>query len=419
MNLNRRHFLAAAGATLALPWLEATGRTAPLAASPRRLVCINTTLGIHAENLFPKATGSSFELTPYLDPLKDLRGQFSLFSGLSHPDVDGGHSSEASYLTAAAHPGSSSFKNSISLDQFAVEKLPPQTRFASLVLTTADGGQGLSYTRAGVAIPADGRPSQLFKKLFVNGTPREVEQQVERLKDGQSIMDAVLDEARGLQSRVGPRDRQRLEEYFSSVREVEQRLSASEAWVRRPKPVVEAKPPTDVANQADFVARTKLMFDLAHLAIETDSTRVITLKIMGHNSVPPGLNVTQDWHNLSHHGKDPEKLAQLRVIELAQMKLLGEFLAKLQGASEGGASLLDQTQVLYGSNLGNTSSHDTKNMPMLLAGGGYRHGSYHAFDTERNTPLGQLFVSMLQRLGVETDQFATGKGTLKGLEMKA
>ena len=229
----------------------------------------------------------------------------------------------------------------------------------------------------------------------------------------------MLDEARGLQSRVGPRDRQRLEEYFSSVREVEQRLSASEAWVRRPKPVVEAKPPTDVANQADFVARTKLMFDLAHLAIETDSTRVITLKIMGHNSVPPGLNVTQDWHNLSHHGKDPEKLAQLRVIELAQMKLLGEFLAKLQGASEGGASLLDQTQVLYGSNLGNASSHDTKNMPMLLAGGGYRHGSYHAFDTERNTPLGQLFVSMLQRLGVETDQFATGKGTLKGLEMKA
>ena len=134
MNLNRRHFLAAAGATLALPWLEATGRTAPLAASPRRLVCINTTLGIHAENLFPKATGSSFELTPYLDPLKDLRGQFSLFSGLSHPDVDGGHSSEASYLTAAAHPGSSSFKNSISLDQFAVVAVAGPAMLAWLVI---------------------------------------------------------------------------------------------------------------------------------------------------------------------------------------------------------------------------------------------------------------------------------------------
>lgn len=422
MNLqseSRRQFLRAAGVSLALPLLESVGQSRARAAGQepvRRMVCCCTTLGIHAENLFPAAAGHDYELTPYLQPLAELRGQFTIFSGLSHPEVDGGHSSEASFLTAAPHPGASSFRNMISLDQFALEKLPPETRLGSLVLNTA-GGSGLSVSRSGVKAPAESRPSEVFKKLFVAGTPREVARQTERLKDGQSIMDTVAQEAKRLQQRAAAKDREKLGDYFTTVREVEQRLKLAEDWANRPKPKVDVPAPVDVPNAADFVARTRLMFDLVHLALQTDSTRLITLMIQGHNSVPPVQGVTVDWHNLSHHGKDPDKLAQLRIIELEQMKLLAGFLAKLKGSAESSGDLLAHTTVLYGSNLGNASSHDTKNMPVLLAGGGFKHGQHLAFDQRNNSPLANLFVSMLQRLGISDAKFGGATTPIPGLEM--
>ena len=418
--LSRRSFLRAAGVSLALPALESfTPAThAAAAAGPiRRLVACCTTLGIHGENLFPKQAGRDFALTPYLEPLKDFRNDLTVFSGVSHPEVDGGHSSEASFLSAAPHPGASSFRNTISLDQFVLEKLPPATRFSSLVLNTGNGGVGLSVSRSGVKVPADYRPSEVFKKLFVNGSPKEVAQQSERLRDGQSIMDAVAGDAKRLATRVTARDREKLDDYFTTVREVEQRLKLAEAWAQKPKPTVNVPPPTDVQNAADFVARTQLMFDLAHLALQTDSTRVITIAISGHNSVPPVKGITIDWHNLSHHGKDPEKLAQLRIIELEQMRLLAGFIGKLKASKEAGSDLLTNTSVLYGSNLGNASSHDTKNMPMLLLGGGYKHGQHLAFDEKQNYPLPNLYVSVLQRLGIEANKFASSTGTMRGLEL--
>lgn len=418
--LSRRSFLRAAGVSLALPALESFTQAthAAAAAGPiRRLVACCTTLGIHGENLFPKQAGRDFALTPYLEPLKDFRNDLTVFSGVSHPEVDGGHSSEASFLSAAPHPGASSFRNTISLDQFVLEKLPPATRFSSLVLNTGNGGVGLSVSRSGVKVPADYRPSEVFKKLFVNGSPKEVAQQSERLRDGQSIMDAVAGDAKRLATRVTARDREKLDEYFTTVREVEQRLKLAEAWARKPKPTVNVPPPTDVQNAADFVARTQLMFDLAHLALQTDSTRVITIAISGHNSVPPVKGITIDWHNLSHHGKDPEKLAQLRIIELEQMRLLAGFIGKLKASKEAGSDLLTNTSVLYGSNLGNASSHDTKNMPMLLLGGGYKHGQHLAFDEKQNYPLPNLYVSVLQRLGIEANKFASSTGTMRGLEL--
>ncbi len=418
--LNRRSFLRAAGITLALPALEAFApltRAAASAGPIRRLVACCTTLGIHGENLFPKQAGRGFELTPYLEPLKEFRNDLTVFSGVSHPEVDGGHSSEASFLSAAPHPGASSFRNTISLDQLVLEKLPPATRFSSLVLNTGNGGVGLSVSRSGVKVPADYKPSEVFKKLFVNGTAKEVALQSDRLRDGQSIMDTVAGDAKRLSARVTARDREKLDDYFTTVREVEQRLKLAEEWAKRPKPAVSVPPPTDVQNAADFVARTRLMFDLAHLALQTDSTRVITVAIAGHNSVPPVPGITIDWHNLSHHGKDPEKLAQLRVIELEQMKLLAGFLAKLKASKEAGSDLLANTSVLYGSNLGNASSHDTRNMPMLLAGGGFKHGQHIAFDDKQNYPLPNLYVSVLQRLGIEAGKFASSTGTLRGLEL--
>lgn len=415
---SRRTFLRGAGVTLALPLLEVMTplRAQAAATPPRRMICINTTLGLHTPNLFPAAAGKDYELTPYLEPLQEFRRELTVFSGLSHPEVDGGHPAEMCYLTAAPHPRADNFKNTISLDQYAIEKLVPDTRFGSLVLASSSS-RGLSYTRSGVPIPADEKPSRVFKNMFVDGTPTEVTAQVQRLKQGQSIMDTVLSEAKDFQRGLGQPDRDKLDEYFTSVREVEQRMVKAQDWARRPKPKVDAKAPTDIASSVEVPARVRLMIDLMHLALQTDSTRFITFALNGLNAVPVIPGVTQDWHNLSHHGQDPAKLAELKVVELQQMKLFGELLAKLKGTQEQGGTLLDRTIVMFGSNLGNASSHDNKNLPIIVAGGGFRHGQHLAFDPKKNPPLSNLYVQFLRRLGADVNAFGSGNGTIPGFEL--
>lgn len=416
----RRSLLRGAGVTLTLPLLEAmqprNSRAAEAVEPPRRMICINTTLGLHTPYLFPTTTGRDYELTPYLEPIQNFRDQFTVFSGLSHPEVDGGHPAELCYLTSAPHPRADNFRNTISLDQFAIEQLVPDTRFGSLVLASSSS-RGLSFTRSGVPIPADERPSRVFRNMFINGTPAEVNNQVLRLQQGQSVMDAVLSEANDFQRGLNQQDLHKLDEYFTSVREVEQRLVKAQDWARRPKPEVNSKPPVDIANAVDVPARVRLMIDLMHLAIQTDSTRFITFALNGLNAVPTIPGVTQDWHNLSHHGQDPAKLSELKVVELQQMQLFGELLAKLGESSEGSGSLLDRTIVLFGSNLGNASSHNNKNMPIIVAGGGFQHGQHLAFDPLKNPPLCNLYVQLLRRLGANTDSFGSSNGTIPGFEL--
>ena len=416
----RRSLLRSAGVTLTLPLLEVmqprSSRAAEAAEPPRRMICINTTLGLHTPYLFPTATGRDYELTPYLEPIQKFRDQFTVFSGLSHPEVDGGHPAELCYLTSAPHPRADNFKNTISLDQFAIEQLVPDTRFGSLVLASSSS-RGLSFTRSGVPIPADERPSRVFRNMFINGTPAEVNNQVLRLQQGQSVMDAVLSEANDFQRGLNQQDLHKLDEYFTSVREVEQRLVKAQEWARRPKPEVSSKPPVDIANAVEVPARVRLMIDLMHLAIQTDSTRFITFALNGLNAVPTITGVTQDWHNLSHHGQDPSKLAELKVVELQQMQLFGELLAKLGDSSEGSGSLLDRTIVLFGSNLGNASSHDNKNMPIIVAGGGFQHGQHLAFDPLRNPPLCNLYVQLLRRLDANEDSVGSSDGTIPGFDL--
>ncbi len=416
----RRSLLRSAGVTLTLPLLEVmqprSSRAAEAAEPPRRMICINTTLGLHTPYLFPTATGRDYELTPYLEPIQKFRDQFTVFSGLSHPEVDGGHPAELCYLTSAPHPRADNFRNTISLDQFAIEQLVPDTRFGSLVLASSSS-RGLSFTRSGVPIPADERPSRVFRNMFINGTPAEVNNQVLRLQQGQSVMDAVLSEANDFQRGLNQQDLHKLDEYFTSVREVEQRLVKAQEWARRPKPEVSSKPPVDIANAVEVPARVRLMIDLMHLAIQTDSTRFITFALNGLNAVPTITGVTQDWHNLSHHGQDPSKLAELKVVELQQMQLFGELLAKLGDSSEGSGSLLDRTIVLFGSNLGNASSHDNKNMPIIVAGGGFQHGQHLAFDPLRNPPLCNLYVQLLRRLDANADSFGSSDGTIPGFDL--
>jgi len=414
MKPNRRQFLRAAGVSLALPWLDALAQR-PTARPPRRVVCICTPLGLHAPNLFPQRAGRGYPLTSYLEVLREFRDDMTIISGLAHPDVGSSHDSIYSFLTAAPHPEiRGGFRNSISLDQFAAAQIGGETRFPSLVLSCE--GFSLSWTRSGAIVPSDTSPARVFARLFLEGRPEEVQTQVRRLRDGQSILDTVQRQARAMRPGLGSADRDKLDEYFSSVRELERGLARSEEWSKRPKPRVNARQPVDIGNAADLVGKARLMFDLIHLALQTDSTRLVTLLLLGTSSVPPIGGVSLGHHDLSHHGQDPGKIAQLRIIELEKMRTFRAFLARLKESREQDGSLLDRTTVFFSSNLGNASSHSTRNLPVLLAGGGFRHGQHLAFNPSNPPPLSNLFVTMLRRLGLNTDQFGSSTGTLTGLE---
>ena len=415
---DRRRFLQATGVTLGLPMLDAF---LPRAAAeeqagdvPRRMVCVCAPLGLHPEFFFPEQTGRDYEATPYLSELQEFRDQFTVMSGLAHPEVGSSHDSIFSFLTAAPHPEiRAGFRNSISVDQFAAEHIGERTRFPSLSLSAE--GFGLSWTHSGALVPPDLYPANLFARLFLDGRPDEVEAQKRRLRDGRSILDAVGERARKMQTSVGQRDREKLDEYFTSVRELERRMATAEEWSKKPKPVVDAKPPQNNMNSADLIGKTRLMFDLIHLALQTDSTRLVTMLLLGTSLVPPIQGVSQGHHDLSHHGKDPQKIAQLRTVEVELMKCVRELLEKLKQTKEQGESLLNRTMVFFSSNLGDASNHSTRNLPVLLAGGGFKHGQHLKFDKANPTPLSNLFVSMLQRLGIEADQFGSSTGTLTGL----
>ncbi len=418
--------LKAVGVGLALPWIESiygssksVGELHTQEAKPRRFIGICNNLGLLPDEFFPKQPGPDYELSPYLRVLEQHRKDFTVFSGVSHPNVDGGHPSDISFLTAAPHPASSSFRNSISIDQHIAENIGNLTRFPSLTLSVNSGNRSLSWTGTGVAIPPEESASGLFQQLFLQGNAAEVEAQINKLDAGRSILDAVAEQAADLSRRSNHRDRHRLDQYFSSVRDLEGRLLAAQEWERKPKPQVEAQPPTDPTNPAQYMAKVRLMYEMVKLAFQTDSTRSVTLML---NSVGtpvveiPGQTINDGYHNLSHHGKSEDKLSQLRLIDLEHMKLLNHFMSELKSVQEEGETLLDRSMLLYGSNLGDANAHSTTNMPILFAGGGFRHGQHLVFDTKQNYPLPNLFVSILQRLGIEQEKFASSTGTMRGLE---
>ena len=418
MKLDRRHFLRASGVSLALPWLEALAPVGAAAASAqprRRMVCICTPLGVHPPFFFPQKAGKDYELSPYLEVLKDFRNDFTVMSGLAHPDTGPSHDSHHSFLTAAPHPEHrAGFRNTISLDQVAAEHLRGQTRFGSLSL----GESSLSWTRSGARVPVDPFAGSVFQRLFLDGRPDQVQAQARRLRDGQSVLDCVRDQAKKAQTALGGNDRAKLDEYFTSVRELEQHMTQAEEWSKKPRPTLppDAKPPKDITNGVDLVGKCRIWFDLIHLALQTDSTLLITLDLLGTSGVPPVAGVTFGHHDLSHHGQDPVKIEQLKKVELEKMKTLQIFLAKLKETKEDGVSLLDRTMVFFSSNLGDAGKHSVKNLPVLFAGGGYKHGQHLAFDQKNPPPLSNLYLSMLHRLGANADKFGSSTGTLTGLE---
>ena len=429
MTIHRRTFLRSSGIAMALPFLESMQPAmASESTAPKRMICIGIPFGFDPVPFIPTKTGRDYQLTSHLEHLKEFRDDFTVVSGLSHPNTGGGgHKAEAVMLTGAPYPDySHNLKNTISVDQAFAAQFRGQTRYESFVLSTFYGT--LSYTANGVAIPSINRPSAIFKKLFLATTPQEAEAELRRIDEGRSMLDFVGDQAKRLNSRISATDRQRVDEYFESVRDVERQLKMAREWVNRPKPEAIGSAPADVGDSKLQAKRMSLMVDMMHLALVTDSTRSISMKTFGMH------------HDLSHHGKEPTKLAACRKVEIELLQTYAKLLGKLKTSKEaGGSSLLDNTMVLMTSNLRDGNTHWTYNLPALLAGGGFRHGQHLAFNQsylaeltaeaegtkpERKIPvmgrdqqpLCNLFTSMLQIAGIESDRFGSAGGTLTGLD---
>lgn len=419
---SRRSFLKAAGVTIALPLLESTplaGASGTTGGSPNRMVCIGNEFGMYPGAFWPEQFGADYESTPLLKPLDAHRRDVTVFSHLDH-GLKGGHFAIHAYLTGVKAADAKGMPDGgISMDQRAAEFVGSQTRFPSLTIGSEDGLHGgcrMSWTRTGTRVPPIPGPRELFRTLFVNESAGAKKKAADRILLQESILDAVQGDARSLQSRLSKTDRQKLDEYFSSIRDVEVKLQLDRQWQNIPKP----KSPIDEPQNRGFANDLPALYELMALALQTDSTRVATLEI-GGSFAASALGIRAGYHSLSHHGKAQANINLLVQIEQYQMEQFAKFLDRLKSIREPNSdgTLLDQTMVLMGSGMGNANSHRNSDLPIILAGGGFRHGEFRQLPEESNkrVPLSNLFVSMLQRFGVEIDQFSQSTGTLSGLEL--
>ena len=420
--IDRRRFIRGIGVSLALPILEQTlpvfARAEEGTDSRSRMLLISNNLGVLPKPFFPNESGNQYTLSPYLENLAEFRNDFTVFSGLSHPAVAGGHSTENCFLTGAKDPTGTGFRNTISLDQFAKENLPQTTRFTSLNLgvNIDKANRSLSWTREGVILPAEDSPSKLFQKLFLQGNKAGIERRLQQIRHRGSILDTIHEDLSRYQRSLSSNDRGRLDQYFTSVRELENQLRTAAEWEKQPKPIANSKAPQDILDSAKFFQKFQLMLSMAQLALETDSTRIVTLMVDAYATpvfeIDAEIRSLNGYHNLSHHGQVAEKVAQLKTVDHKQMGLLKQLLENLADKHETGRRFLDQVMVLYGSNMGDSNTHENTNLPILLAGGKFKHGRHLQYDRDNNTPLSNLFVSLLQRMGVKTDRFASSTGSL-------
>lgn len=401
-HLDRRTFLRGAGVGVSLPMLDAmlpVARAARRSASesPTRMLCVGLHLGLHGPAFYPKQAGRNYETTTLLAPIDAFRDDFTVFSGLDHPGVGKGHPATVNFLTGAANPKK---RKLASLDQVAAQAVRSETRFASLQLEARNAGSQkgryLSWAKGGVPLPQENDPRALFDKLFKR--PADGKQAKESLSDARSILDHVLEDAHDLQSRLGTADREKLDEYLSAVREVEREIQQAEKWAGQPG----AKAASDVeipGGRLSTVQGLRVMYRLIALAFQSDLTRVATLRIPG------------EQHPLSHHGQKANKVKSLVKLQQGYMTELAGLLKHLKSTTDGDGTLLDHTMVLYGSGMGNAAAHSTRNLPILLAGGGFRHGGHQKFGGKRKPPLANLYVTMLQRMGLEVGKFSSSRGT--------
>ena len=420
--MNRRRFiLRSLGTTLALPWMPSLmaksvgGNSAVQTAKgagqgARRFVAIGNLLGYQTKSLFPATTGAEYEKTTLLEPLSDIRRQMTVYRGLDH-GVRGGHFAVHSFLSGVLNSEAQNRpEGNVTIDQYLADEIGFETRFPSLTVGSEGGIHGgcqIAWTKSGVRVPPVTNPAELFEKIFIGDSPERQARRVQENKVQGSILDSVLEEANGLSRKVNKEDKDKLAEYLTSVRDVEKRLELRKRWTNQPKP----KAPFDKPANHNAVEDLPMLYELIALALQTDSTRIATLEI-GGDFMPQHLGIKKDWHGLSHHGNDPDAIADLIKLESYQIEHFGKFVAKLAKMNDGERTLLDSTTVLFGSGMGDGNTHKNSDLPILLAGGGYKHGEFRQVPNEgiKKVRLCNLFVDIAQKMGVEIESFGNSTG---------
>jgi hypothetical protein len=393
--------------------LGAHAGQAVTATRPRRMVCVGNMLGFYQPEFFPTQTGRNYDLPSLLRPLAPHQNDFTLFSGLDH-GLKGGHFAIHSFLSGIRSMDAKSMpEGNISVDQRAAETIGGATRFPSLTIGSQDGLHGgcmMCWTRSGTRVPPISTPNELFRKLFHSDDSNDIARRNDQFDLQSSILDAVHGDAKSLTRKLGTQDREKLDEYFTSVRDVEKQIAQRRQWADVPKP----KPGMEEPQNTDFVSDLPVLYDLIALALQTDSTRIATLEI-GGDFESRALGISKGYHALSHHGKVQANIENLLKLEHYQMVQFARFLSKMKSLQDGEGNLLDHTQILFGSGMGNANAHTNSNLPLILAGGGFRHGEHRAYplDGHHRVPLSNLYLTMLQHFGVETDRFSVSSGTIR------
>ncbi|MEM6778943.1 MAG: DUF1552 domain-containing protein [Planctomycetota bacterium] len=420
---NRRLVLQSLAGSLALPALpslasDAIKSTAAHRAvkatefDTRRFVAVGNLLGFQTEKLFPETTGREFESTELLEPLQENRDKLTVYRGLDH-GIRGGHFAVHTFLSGVLHHEAKNRPNgNVTIDQFIADEVGVQTRFPSLTVGSEGGIHGgcqMAWTKSGVRVPPITGPAELFQKLFVGETKAERAASKRANSLQASILDSIHGEAQSLTRRINREDRDKLDEYFTSIRDVERRLAARKKWVDQPKPEAPFDPPADTNTVEDL----PMLYELIALALQTDSTRVATLEI-GGSFLPQHLGIEHTYHSLSHHGNDQESIDHLVKLECYQLEQFSTFISRLASMEDGEQSLLDSTALLFGSGMGDGNHHKNSDLPIIMAGGGYGGAGFKNVSREvtgAKTPLCNLLLDVAQRMGVDADSFGTSTGT--------
>ena len=405
MILNRRNFLKAAGITIALPTLE-TFADNKNSKEPMRLVCMGAALGMNPQGFFPKGYGKDFTTSKVLEPLEKHRGDFTVFSHMDHPNVYEKHGAMSALFCGISQGKVKVAGENYSIDQMAADHVSYTTRYPSLHMSVG-GGLKASWTKSGISVPETGSPDEIFRKLFVNDSEAASKVIGKDLNDQGSILDLVRGNAKSVLNKASKNDKEKVDEYLTAIRDAELKLQGRKQWLGKKKPETDFKIEGRPHSGDDYNFLSPLFVDLITLAIKSDSSRVFTLGFGMHNRVIELEGVTGGYHGLTHHGNRPDKLKQLWIIEKFYISQYANLISKLKAEN-----LLDNTMVFFSSCLGDASRHSNRNMPTLLAGGGFKHGNHwDSMKSNTQAPLNNLYTTMLQKFGLEIEKFASATGT--------
>lgn len=415
--LPRRTFLKGAGVAIALPMLEAMTPVSRAATGPskpvKRFVCLSSNYGVYRKAFFARADqpGEKYDMPQTLQPLEPHRRDITLFSNLDHGNTIGHQGVPVLLSGVRPHLAAHYPEGNISVDQKIAEFVGAGTRFPSMTVRVNESNF-VSFTRTGVQVPAIDLRG-MYRALFLADPEQKRAAAAERLKRQNSILDVVMDKAKAVNKDLGKRDQQKFAEYLEAVRSLEKKIEQQQPWLDKPKPQTNlAEPRPGQGTESDLRA----MVELIALAIQTDSTRAITLS---SGFVNGDFGLKGGYHGFSHHGEREDHIAALKLIERNKITQMAHLIGLLKEQEDtlNGGTLLDHTTILFGCGMA-TGPHSTKNLPLILAGGGFKHGEHKVYPEKdaKRVPAANLLLSILQNHGLDIDRFGASNGSLPGLE---